>query len=117
MTEVKPSAAVEMTLLTKERPLVSEMKAWIEEKLTRLPPDQRALVMGVEPQGVFAFEKATVLPTLVENASAGITAPMVAARDAMIQSIVDANAIKDKSLLMLALSSADRRLRGCSGSL
>ena len=31
MTDVKPSAAVEMTLLTKERPLVSEMKAWIEE--------------------------------------------------------------------------------------
>ena len=69
MTEVKPSAAVEMTLLTKERPLVSEMKAWIEENLTRLPPDQRALVMGVEPQGVYAFEKATVLPALVENAS------------------------------------------------
>ena len=41
MTDVKPSAAVEMTLLTKERPLVSEMKAWIEENLTRLPPDQR----------------------------------------------------------------------------
>ena len=47
MTDVKPSAAVEMTLLTKERPLVSEMKAWIEENLTRLPPDQRALVMPV----------------------------------------------------------------------
>ena len=96
MTEVKPSAAVEMTLLTKERPLVSEMKAWIEENLTRLPPDQRALVMGVEPQGVYAFEKATVLPALVENATTGITAPMVAARDAAIQAIVDANSIKDK---------------------
>ena len=57
MTEVKPSAAVEMTLLTKERPLVSEMKAWIEENLTRLPPDQRALVMGVEPQGVYAVRR------------------------------------------------------------
>ena len=79
MTDVKPSAAVEMALLTKERPLVSEMKAWIEENLTRLPPDQRALVMGVEPQGVYAFEKATVLPALVENAATGITAPMVAA--------------------------------------
>jgi len=32
MTDVKPSAAVEMTLLTKERPLVSEMKAWIEAR-------------------------------------------------------------------------------------
>ena len=69
MTEVKPSAAVEMTLLTKERPLVSEMKAWIEENLTRLPPDQRALVMGVEPQGIHAFEPATVLPTLVVDAA------------------------------------------------
>ena len=79
MTDVKPSAAVEMTLLTKERPLVSEMKAWIEENLTRLPPDQRALVMGVEPQGVYAFEPATVLPTLVVDvAGTGITAPMKA---------------------------------------
>ena len=68
MTDVKPSAAVEMTLLTKERPLVSEMKAWLEENLTRLPPDQRALVMGVEPQGIYAFEPATVLPTLVVDA-------------------------------------------------
>ena len=51
MADVKPSAAAEMTLLPKERPLVAEMKAWAEENLTRLPPDQRALVMGVEPQG------------------------------------------------------------------
>ena len=82
MTDVKPSAAVEMTLLTKERPLVSEMKAWLEDNLTRLPPDQRALVMGVEPQGIYAFEPATVLPTLVVDAGTGITAPMKAARDA-----------------------------------
>ena len=32
MTEVKASAAAELTLLPKERPLVAEMKAWIEEK-------------------------------------------------------------------------------------
>ena len=51
MADVKPSAAAELTLLPKERPLVAEMKAWAEENLTRLPPDQRALVMGVEPQG------------------------------------------------------------------
>ena len=96
MTDVKPSAAVEMTLLTKERPLVSEMKAWLEDNLTRLPPDQRALVMGVEPQGIYAFEPATVLPTLVVDAGTGITAPMKAARDAANQAILDANAVKAK---------------------
>ena len=96
MTDVKPSAAVEMTLLTKERPLVSEMKAWLEDNLTRLPPDQRALVIGVEPQGIYAFEPATVLPTLVVDAGTGITAPMKAARDAANQAIIDANAVKAK---------------------
>jgi hypothetical protein len=96
MADVKPSAAAEMTLLPKERPLVAEMKAWVEENLTRLPPDQRALVMGVEPQGLIAFEPATVLPSLVVDATTGITAPMVAARNAAIQSIVDSNAIKQK---------------------
>ena len=45
-SEIKPSAAAELTLLPKERPLAAEMKAWVEENLTRLPPDQRALVMG-----------------------------------------------------------------------
>ena len=44
MTDVKPSAAVEMTLLTKERPLVSEMKAWLEDNLTRLPPDHVPMI-------------------------------------------------------------------------
>ena len=43
-TEAKPSAAAELTLITKERPLAAEMKAWVEENLTRLPPDQRALL-------------------------------------------------------------------------
>ena len=81
-TEVRPSAAVELTLLSKERPLAAEMKAWVEENLTRLPPDQRALVMGVVHQNLISFEPATVLATLVENSAAGITAPMVAARDA-----------------------------------
>ena len=56
-TEVRPSAAVELTLLSKERPLAAEMKAWVEENLTRLPPDQRALVMGV----------VHLLPTLVRD--------------------------------------------------
>ena len=95
-TEAKPSAAAELTLITKERPLAAEMKAWVEENLTRLPPDQRALVMGVEHQNVISFDPATVLPTLVENAGAGITAAMVAARDAAIQTIKDANEIKRK---------------------
>ena len=95
-TEAKPSAAAELTLITKERPLAAEMKAWVEENLTRLPPDQRALVMGVEHQNVISFDPATVLPTLVENAGAGITAAMVAARDAAILSIQDANEIKRK---------------------
>ena len=48
----KPSNAAELTLLPKERPLAADMKAWLEDNLTRLPPDQRALVMGVEPQGL-----------------------------------------------------------------
>ena len=50
--EAKPSDAAELTLLPKERPLAADMKAWLEDNLTRLPPDQRALVMGVEPQGL-----------------------------------------------------------------
>ena len=50
--EVKPSNAAELTLLPKERPLAAEMKAWLEDNLTRLPPDQRAIVMGVEPQQI-----------------------------------------------------------------
>ena len=52
--------------------------------------------MGVEHQNVISFDPATVLPTLVENAGAGITAAMVAARDAAIQTIQDANEIKRK---------------------
>ena len=72
------------------------MKAWVEENLTRLPPDQRALVMGVVHQNLISFEPATVLTTLVESSAAGITAAMVAARDATIQAIVDANEIKRK---------------------
>ena len=75
---------------------MAEMKAWAEENLTRLPPDQRALVMGVEPQGLIAFEPATVLPSLVVDATTGITAPMVAVRAAAIQAIVDANTVKLK---------------------
>ena len=54
--EIRPSAAAELTLLPKERPLAAEMRSWLEDALTRLPPDQRALVMGVEPQGVIAFD-------------------------------------------------------------
>ena len=84
-SEIKPSAAAELTLLPKERPLAAEMKAWVEENLTRLPPDQRALVMGVVHQNLISFEPATVLATLVESSAAGITAAMVAARDAAIQ--------------------------------
>ena len=57
--EAKPSDAAELTLLPKERPLAADMKAWLEDNLTWLPPDQRALVMGVEPQGLIAFETAT----------------------------------------------------------
>ena len=53
-SDIKPSAAAELTLLPKERPLAAEMKAWVEENLTRLPPDQRALIMGIDPQGVEA---------------------------------------------------------------
>ena len=72
------------------------MKAWLEDNLTRLPPDQRALVMGVEPQGLIAFETATVLPALVHDAHNGITMAMVATREVAIQTIVDANAVKAK---------------------
>ena len=95
-TETRPSAAAELSLLPKERPLAAEMRTWLEEALTRLPPDQRAIVMGVEPQGVIAFDHATVLPALVENAQSGITAAMVAAREATNQAIVDANTVKTK---------------------
>ena len=37
--EVKPSAAAESTLLPKERPLAAEVKALIEDNLTRLGAD------------------------------------------------------------------------------
>ena len=83
--EVKPSNAAELTLLPKERPLAAEMKAWLEDNLTRLPPDQRAIVMGVEPQGLIAFEAATVLPPLVYDAGTGVTMAMVANRAVAIQ--------------------------------
>ena len=80
-SEIKPSAAAELTLLPKERPLAAEMKAWVEENLTRLPPDQRALIMGIDPQGVIAFEPDTILPTLVEAGT--VTAAMgIAAKKA-----------------------------------
>ena len=78
VAEVNPSNAAELTLLPKERPLAADMKAWLEDNLTRLPPDQRALVMGVEPQGLIAFEFATVLPALVHDATAGIAMAMAA---------------------------------------
>ena len=94
--EVKPSNAAELTLLPKERPLAAEMKAWLEDNLTRLPPDQRAIVMGVEPQGLIAFEAATVLPPLVYDAGTGVTMAMVANRAVAIQTIEDANAVKVK---------------------
>ena len=64
-TEVRPSAAVELTLLSKERPLAAEMKAWVEENLTRLPPDQRALVMDVLSRHTSALGTELALPSAI----------------------------------------------------
>ena len=50
--------------------------------------------MGIDPQGVIAFEPDTILPTLVEAGT--VTAAMVASRDATNQAITDANAKKAK---------------------
>ena len=40
----KPSAAVELTPLLKERPSAAEAKAWCEDNLPKLPADQRAIL-------------------------------------------------------------------------
>ena len=115
--EVKPSNAAELTLLPKERPLAAEMKAWLEDNLTRLPPDQRAIVMGVEPQGLIAFEAATVLPALVHDAHNGITMAMVATREVAIQTIVDANAVKAKRKIAYLAEGANNLFVGLERAL
>ena len=56
-TDPKPSAAVELSPLLKERPTAAEAKAWHEENLPKLPPDQRALILGLTPRGAIKFDR------------------------------------------------------------
>ena len=46
-----------------------------------IPADQRAMVDGYTPAAFHAFDPATLPDALVENASAGVTGAMVAARE------------------------------------
>ena len=96
--ELKPSAAVELTPLLKERPTAAEAKAWCEDNLPRLPADQRALILGLTPRGALQYDADPVPAALVADPSTGVTAVMVAQRDATRFSIQGANALKAKML-------------------
>ena len=81
--ELKPSAAVELTPLLKERPTAAEAKAWCEDNLPRLPADQRALILGLTPRGALQYEPDPIPAALVVDSSTGVTAVMGAQRDAL----------------------------------
>ena len=49
--DIKPSAAVELSPLLKERPSAAEAKAWCEDNMPKLPADQRAIILGLTPRG------------------------------------------------------------------
>ena len=95
----RPSAAVELSPLLKERPTAAEAKAWCEENLPKLPADQRALILGLTPRGAMNYDAAPVPVALSLDPSNGISATMVAQRDAARFTIQGENAQKAKMLL------------------
>ena len=80
-SDIKPSAAVELSPLLKERPSAAEAKAWCEDNMPKLPADQRALILGLTPRGALQYEADPVPAALVEGA--GVTAIMVTQREAL----------------------------------
>ena len=80
--DAKPSAAVELSPLLKERPAAAEAKAWCEENLPKLPADQRAIIMGLTPRGALNYDASPAPAALVVDPATGTTAVMVAQRDA-----------------------------------
>ena len=97
-TDAKPSAAVELSPLLKERPAAAEAKAWCEENLPKLPADQRAIILGLTPRGALNYDASPVPAALVVDPATGTTAVMVAQRDATRFTIQAENAQKAKML-------------------
>ena len=96
-SDIKPSAAVELSPLLKERPSAAEAKAWCEDNMPKLPADQRAIILGLTPRGALQYDADPVPAALVEGT--GVTAIMVTQRDALRFTIEGANAQKAKTLL------------------
>ena len=96
-SDIKPSAAVELSPLLKERPSAAEAKAWCEDNLPKLPADQRAIILGLTPRGALQYDADPVPAALVEGA--GVTAIMVTQREALRFTIEGTNAQKAKTLL------------------
>ena len=54
-SDIKPSAAVELSPLLKERPSAAEAKAWCEDNMPKLPADQRAIILGLTHSSTTLF--------------------------------------------------------------
>ena len=96
--DTKPSAAVELSPLLKERPAAAEAKVWCEENLPKLPADQRAIILGLTPRGALSYDVSPIPAALVVDPATGTTAVMVAQRDATRFTIQAENAQKAKML-------------------
>ena len=81
-----------LPLFPKERPLASEVSDWLDASKPLLPPDQRALIDGLEPRAFLSYRHATVPAALI--ASEAVTGASIAARDALRMSIQDTNVLR-----------------------
>ena len=90
--DTKAVASSTLPLFDKERPLASTVKDWVEQSESLLPADQRALVDGRTPRTLLQYRAVSVPPSLVLGE--GITAAVVAAREASKLATRDANALK-----------------------
>ena len=63
--DARPSAAVELSPLLKERPAAAEAKVWCEENLPKLPADQRAIILGLTPRGALNYDASPVPAALL----------------------------------------------------
>ena len=97
--DAKPSAAVELSPLLKERPAAAEAKAWCEENSCRsCLPIKRAIILGLTPRGALNYDASPVPAALVVDPSTGTTAVMAAQRDATRFTVQAENAQKAKML-------------------
>ena len=106
--DARPSAAVELSPLLKERPAAAEAKAWCEENSCRsCLPIKRAIILGLTPRGALNYDASPVPAALVVDPSTCTTAIMAAQRDATRFTVQAENAQKAK---MLATYNANNAL-------